>query len=100
VAFHLWVVPFSRYVQNHRFDKYKPANGERTMKELFSKPKVIAIIVVSVLALIVLLQNLQTVTFRLFFWKVEVSQLLLVLLMLVVGYILGFLTAKLTEKAD
>jgi uncharacterized integral membrane protein len=100
VAFHPGVMPFSMYVQIHRSDKYKPAKGERTMKEFFSKPKVIAIIVISALALIVLLQNLQTVTFRLFFWKVEVSQLLLVLLMLVIGYILGFLTAKLTEKAD
>ena len=64
------------------------------------RPKIIAIIVVSVLALIILLQNLQTVTFRLFFWKVEVSQLLLVLLMLIIGYVLGFLTAKLTGKTD
>jgi uncharacterized integral membrane protein len=70
------------------------------MKEFFMRPKIIAIIVVSVLALIILLQNLQTVTFRLFFWKVEVSQLLLVLLMLIIGYILGFLTAKLTGKTD
>jgi uncharacterized integral membrane protein len=68
------------------------------MKEFFKRPKVIAIIVISVLALIILLQNLQTVTFRLFFWKVEVSQLLLVLLMLIIGYILGFLTAKLVGK--
>jgi uncharacterized integral membrane protein len=70
------------------------------MKEFFMRPKIIAIIVVSVLALIILLQNLQTVTFRLFFWKVEVSQLLLVLLMLIIGYVLGFLTAKLTGKTD
>jgi len=70
------------------------------MKEFFKRPKVIAIIVMSILALIVLLQNLQTVTFRLFFWKVEVSQLLLVLLTLIIGYILGFLTAKLAGKAE
>lgn len=70
------------------------------MKEFFKRPKVIAIVVVSILALIILLQNLQTVTFRLFFWKVEVSQLLLVLLMLIIGYILGFLTAKLTDKTE
>ena len=70
------------------------------MKEFFKRPKVIAIIVISALALIILLQNLQTVTFRLFFWKVEVSQLLLVLLMLIIGYILGFLTAKLAGKPE
>ena len=70
------------------------------MKEFFKRPKVIAVIVISILALIILLQNLQTVTFRLFFWKVEVSQLLLVLLMLIIGYILGVLTAKLTGKTE
>lgn len=70
------------------------------MKEFLKRPKVIAIIVFSILALIILLQNLQIVTFRLFFWKVEVSQLLLVILMLVIGYILGFLTAKLSGKTE
>jgi uncharacterized integral membrane protein len=61
---------------------------------------VIAIIVISILALIILLQNLDTVTFRLFFWSVEVSQLLLVLIMLIIGYVLGFLTAKLAGKSE
>jgi len=70
------------------------------MKEFFKRPKVIAIISISILALIILLQNLQTVTFRLFFWKVEVSQLLLVLLMLIIGYILGILTAKLAGNTE
>lgn len=70
------------------------------MKEFFQRPKVIAIIVISILALIILLQNMHTVTFSLFFWKVEVSQLLLVLLMLIIGYVLGFLTAKLGGKKE
>jgi uncharacterized integral membrane protein len=81
-------------------NKKKPVNGVPVMKEFFTRPKVIAIIVISALALIILLQNLQTVTFRLFFWKVEVSQLVLVLLMLIIGYILGFLTAKLAGKPE
>ena len=83
-----------------RLDKENPVNGVPIMKEFFKRPKVIAIIAVSILALIILLPNLQTVTFRLFFWKVEVSQLLLVLLMLIIGYVLGFLTAKLAGKTD
>ncbi|MCK4774634.1 MAG: LapA family protein, partial [Candidatus Krumholzibacteria bacterium] len=62
------------------------------MKEFFKRPKVIAIIVVSVLALILLFQNIDIVTFRVFFWSGEVSQLVLVILMLAIGYILGFLT--------
>ncbi|MCK5714059.1 MAG: LapA family protein [Hyphomicrobiaceae bacterium] len=70
------------------------------MKEFFKRPKVIAIIVVSVLALILLFQNIDIVTFRVFFWSGEVSQLVLVILMLAVGYILGFLTAKLGGKKE
>jgi len=70
------------------------------MKEFFTRPKVIAIIVISILAFVILLQNMQTVTFSFFFWKADVSQLLLVLLTLIVGYALGFLTAKLTGKKE
>jgi uncharacterized integral membrane protein len=70
------------------------------MKEFFKRPKVIAIIVVSVLALILLFQNVDVVTFRVFFWSGEVSQLVLVILMLAIGYILGFLTAKLGGKKE
>jgi len=70
------------------------------MKEFFKRPKVIAIIVVSVLALILLFQNIDIVTFRVFFWSGEVSQLVLVVLMLAIGYILGFLTAKLGGKKE
>jgi uncharacterized integral membrane protein len=70
------------------------------MKEFFKRPKVIAIIVVSVLALILLFQNIDIVTFRMFFWTVEVSQLVLVVLMLAIGYILGFLTAKFGGKKE
>lgn len=70
------------------------------MGEFFKRPKVIAIIIIAVLALIILLQNMATVTFSLFFWKVEVSQLLLVLIMLIIGYALGFLTAKLAKPKD
>lgn len=70
------------------------------MGEFFKRPKVVAIIVISILALIILLQNMATVTFSLLFWKVEVSQLLLVVIMLVIGFALGFLTAKLGRKHE
>lgn len=70
------------------------------MGEFFKRPKVIAIIVIAVLALIILLQNMATVTFSLFFWTVQVSQLLLVLIMLGIGYVLGYLTAKLGQSRE
>jgi uncharacterized integral membrane protein len=70
------------------------------MSDFFKRPKVIAIIVISILALIILLQNMSVVTFSIFFWQVRVSQLLLVLLMIAIGYVLGFLTAKLAPRKE
>lgn len=70
------------------------------MSDFLKRPKVIAIIVISILAAIILLQNMAVVTFSIFFWQINVSQLLLVLLMLVIGYVLGFLTAKLTPRKE
>ena len=70
------------------------------MGEYFKKPRVIAVIVIAILALIILLQNMATVTFSLFFWQVQVSQLLLVLIMLIIGYALGFLTAKIGRSKE
>lgn len=62
------------------------------------KAKMIVILVALILALIVLVQNTQVVKFRLLFWSAEISQLLLVLLTLALGFILGFLVAKLTGR--
>ncbi len=62
------------------------------------KAKLIAILVIVVLALIILIQNAHTVTFELLFWKAEISQVLLVLIMLAIGFLLGFLIAKLTGR--
>lgn len=62
------------------------------------KAKLIALLVMMILALIILVQNTQMVTFKLFFWTAEISQLLLVLLMLAIGFVLGFIIAKLTGR--
>lgn len=62
------------------------------------KAKLIVILVAVVLALIILIQNTHTVTFRMLFWKAEISQLLLVLIMLVIGFVLGYVVASLTGR--
>ena len=62
------------------------------------KAKMIVVFVALLLALIILIQNTQVVTFRLLFWSAEISQLLLVLLTLALWFVLGFLVAKLTGR--
>jgi uncharacterized integral membrane protein len=61
------------------------------------KPKVIALLVLVVIALIIVLQNFHVVSFRIFFWAVDMSLIILTLLTLIIGFLAGYLTAKLTS---
>jgi len=63
------------------------------------KPKVIALLVLIVIALIIVLQNFHVVSFRIFFWAVDMSLIILTLLTLIIGFLAGYLTAKLTHPA-
>lgn len=60
------------------------------------KIKYIALIVLVVLALIILFQNSKVIEIRLLFWRIEMSQIILVLLTLAVGFLLGIVVSKLT----
>ena len=46
------------------------------------------------LVLIILLQNTEVVAWRLLFWKVEMSRAIMIPLVLMVGFVAGFLTSK------
>jgi uncharacterized integral membrane protein len=48
--------------------------------------------------LIVMVQNAQPVTFTFLNWKYQVSQLLLVVIVFVLGFLTGFVVAKTTGK--
>ncbi len=62
------------------------------------KPKVIAILVMVILFLIILAQNTQVLTLRLFFWSVSMSQIILIAFVLVGGFVIGYLTAMTARK--
>jgi uncharacterized integral membrane protein len=62
------------------------------------KAKLITLLIVLVLALIVLVQNTHVVAFRLLFWSGEMSLVVLVLLVLLIGFVLGFVVAKLMGR--
>lgn len=62
------------------------------------KFKIIVVLVLIVLFGIILVQNTQVVTYRLFFWKASISQVILVPLAMFVGFIVGYVTAKLTGR--
>jgi uncharacterized integral membrane protein len=64
------------------------------------RPKFIVVLVLIALLLIILIQNTQVVTLRLFFWKVGMSQIILIPLTMVIGFVVGFIVSKVTRNRD
>lgn len=62
-------------------------------------PKVIAGLVVGVLFVIFLFQNMDDVALRLYFWQVSMPKIILVPLAILIGFVAGFVLAKITGKA-
>jgi len=55
--------------------------------------KNIVVLIIVVSFLIVILQNTQIVTLRLFFWKISMSRIILLVLTLLIGFALGYAVA-------
>jgi len=58
------------------------------------KPKYIIILVLTILALIIALQNQGIVTFHLFFWTISMSRILMMAGFLLIGFLVGLLVAQ------
>ena len=61
-------------------------------------PKVIAGLVVGVLFVIFLFQNMDDVALRVYFWQVSMPKIILVPLAILVGFVAGFVVAKITGR--
>ena len=61
-------------------------------------PKVIAGLVVGLLFVIFLFQNMDDVALRLYFWQVSMPKIILVPLAILVGFVAGFVLAKITGR--
>ena len=62
------------------------------------KAKNIVILVLIILFFIILAQNTSVVRLRLFFWEIGASQIVLIPIVMAIGFIVGFLVAKVTGK--
>ena len=62
------------------------------------KPKILIAAVLITAIVIVLIQNTQVVTLRLFFWQVSMSQIILISLTLLAGLVIGFIVATVFNK--
>jgi len=60
------------------------------------KARTIALLVLIALFVIILIQNTQVVTLRLFFWKIGMSQIILIPLTMIIGFVVGFIVSKVT----
>ena len=69
----------------------EPSGSTRTAKQ-------VVIGVTILLVLIVLMQNTAVVTFSFLFWSFSISQILLIPLMLLVGFVIGMLTYSLIAR--
>lgn len=67
-------------------------------KKSISTPKLAVIGIIIIFVLIILLQNSNIVTFRFLFWKLSVSQILLLPATLIVGFVIGAVTVMLSSK--
>lgn len=62
------------------------------------KTKTIVTVLLIVLCLIILLQNTQMVTLRFLFWELGISRIFLLPLLIIVGFIIGYVVAKIEKK--
>jgi len=67
-------------------------------KELLKNPKSIIAAIVIVSFIILLFQNTQVVTLRLFFWKVTMSHFIMILITLFLGFISGYIISAVWRK--
>jgi len=61
-------------------------------------PKVIGALVLVALFLILLFQNTQVVTLKIYFWEIAMSQIILIPFVLLMGFVAGYLVARFTRK--
>ena len=58
------------------------------------KPKTITILILGVLLLIILLQNTQVTSMKFLFWKLSMSRIILLPLIMLIGFIIGLFIGK------
>lgn len=61
------------------------------------KPKTIIVLVLIVLFVIILVQNTQVIDVQIFFWKIAMSRIIMICFLLLMGFFIGYLVAKLQK---
>jgi uncharacterized integral membrane protein len=62
-------------------------------------PKFITTLVLIVLLVILLIQNTQAVSLKIYFWKISMPEFILIPVVLAIGFIAGYLVAIMTGRS-
>ncbi len=62
------------------------------------RPKTIILLILLLLCLVILIQNTEVVTLRVLFWTMSMSRILLIPLLILMGFIIGYLVATLRRR--
>lgn len=60
--------------------------------------KTIGLIILAVLCFILIVQNMQIVSLRFLFWSLPLSCIVLLPLLIAIGFLAGYLVAKMTPR--
>lgn len=62
------------------------------------KFKTIMALIIIVLVAVIFIQNTEVVEFKLYFWKIQMSRIILLPAVLLAGFILGYIIAKVNRR--
>ena len=65
-----------------------------------AKPRIIFAAVLAILLLVLIVQNTEVVAVTLFFWEIEMSRVILILLASMTGFICGYVVARITHPSS
>ena len=65
-----------------------------------TKVKYIITVILAVLFGILLMQNSEVVSLKMFFWEISMSRIIFFPLLLLLGFVIGFVVAKMTGSND
>ena len=63
------------------------------------KPKIILLIVLAIIFVVLIVQNSRPIEVELLFWNIQMSQVIIFFLILLIGFIGGYIVAKLETRS-
>jgi uncharacterized integral membrane protein len=62
------------------------------------KLKTIIILILVALFVVIIIQNTQAVTIQILFWRISMSRIIFIPLLMLLGFVIGFLAAQAIKK--